>query len=77
MKTNLLKINQKSNIHPTAIIDSSAVIHENVSIGAYSIIGKEVVINNLVDLKIAIRHQLHTSYDSILMTPNALSKYSN
>lgn len=50
MKNNLLKINQKSNIHPTAIIDSSAVIHENVSIGAYSIIGKEVVINNNTEI---------------------------
>lgn len=45
MNRNTLKINQKYQIHPTAIIDPSAVIHENVSIGAYSIIGKEVTIN--------------------------------
>ena len=33
-----------SNIHPTAIIDSSASIHENVIIGPYSVIGPEVTI---------------------------------
>lgn len=33
-----------SKIHPTAIIDESAKIHESVEIGAYTIIGKNVVI---------------------------------
>ncbi len=32
-------------IHPTAIIDPAASIHENVEIGAYSVIGPEVVID--------------------------------
>jgi UDP-N-acetylglucosamine acyltransferase len=31
-----------SNIHPTAIVDSSASIHESVVIGPYSVIGPEV-----------------------------------
>ncbi len=35
-----------SEIHPTAIIDPAATLGENVSIGAYSIIGSDVVIGN-------------------------------
>lgn len=36
----------KNLIHPTAIVDSSAVIGENVSIGAYCIIGPRVYIGD-------------------------------
>ena len=35
-----------ANIHPTAIIEDGAIIGENVSIGAYSYIGKDVKIGN-------------------------------
>lgn len=37
-------INSNSMIHPTAIVDSEAIIHSGVSIGPYSIIGPEVEI---------------------------------
>lgn len=36
----LKRDNSNSSIHPTAIIDSAAIIHPSVTIGAYSIIGK-------------------------------------
>lgn len=39
-----MKMNKTENIHPTAIIDSSAEIDTDVSIGAYSIIGPDVKI---------------------------------
>lgn len=32
------------NIHPTAIVDKNAVLHDNVEIGAYSVIGEKVEI---------------------------------
>ena len=35
-----------SNIHPTAIIDETAVISESVSIGPYCVIGAEVSIGD-------------------------------
>ena len=34
-------------IHPTAIVDNKASIGENVSIGPYSIIGPNVVIEKI------------------------------
>lgn len=37
---------EKGLIHPTAIIDSTAKIGENCSIGAYSVIGKNTTIGN-------------------------------
>ena len=40
-----------SNIHPTAIIDASASIHESVVIGPYSVIGPDVVIAEKCELK--------------------------
>ena len=40
-----------SNIHPTAIIDASASIHESVVIGPYSVIGPDVVIAEDCQLK--------------------------
>lgn len=39
------------NIHPTAIVDDSAHIGKNVAIGPYSIIGKNVSINDGVEIK--------------------------
>ena len=38
-------------IHPTAIIDSSAVLAEGVSVGAYSVIGAEVSIGRGTEIK--------------------------
>ena len=40
-----------SNIHPTAIIDASASVHESVVIGPYSVIGPDVVISEKCELK--------------------------
>ena len=40
-----------SKIHPTAIVDSSASIHESVEIGPYSVIGPEVSIAADCELK--------------------------
>ena len=40
-----------SNIHPTAIIDASASIHESVNIGPYSVIGPNVVVAEKCELK--------------------------
>jgi UDP-N-acetylglucosamine acyltransferase len=42
-------------IHPTAIIDSSAEIHESVEIGPYSVIGKNVVIGEGSKIETCVR----------------------
>ena len=36
----------RNNIHPTAIVAEEAKLGENITVGAYSIIGPEVVIGN-------------------------------
>ena len=40
-----------SNIHQTAIIDASALIHDSVKIGPYSVIGPDVSIAEKCELK--------------------------
>ena len=40
-----------SNIHQTAIIDASALIHDSVKIGPYSVIGPDVRIAEKCELK--------------------------
>lgn len=44
MQKSSIKINESVGIHPTAIVDSSAEINADVSIGAYSIVGPGVKI---------------------------------
>ncbi len=36
----------RNNIHPTAIVAEEAKLGENITVGAYSIIGPEVIIGN-------------------------------
>ena len=50
-----------SNIHPTAIIDASASIHESVNIGPYSIIGPNVVVAEKCELKSHVVLQVPTN----------------
>ncbi len=44
MQNSSMKVDEFSGIHPTAIVDPSAEIDTNVSIGAYSIVGANVKI---------------------------------
>ena len=53
-----------SSIHPTAIIDASASIHESVNIGPYSVIGPDVVIAENCELKSHVVLKGPTNIDS-------------
>ena len=46
MQDSSMKVDELSGIHPTAIIDPSAEIDTNVSIGAYSVVGADVKISS-------------------------------